>query len=118
MLRRFMSLCLVACLLAGFGTMCVFATETQPAETEPSATEAVTEPEETAPAETVPEETTPEVPAEEVLRASDDAIAILKLEEGFSTYPYWDYSQWTVGYGTECPADKLDDTEIYSFVYN
>ena len=39
---------------------------------------------------------------------SADAMAILKLEEGFSVKPYWDYSQWTVGYGTECPADMLE----------
>ena len=46
--------------------------------------------------------------AEELLTASDDAIRILKLEEGFSSRPYWDYAQWTVGYGTKCPDDKLE----------
>ena len=115
MLRRLLSLCLALCLILGAGTMQAFATETQPRETETPATEpaetivAETEPAATDPAEeTVPEEI-PEVPTEEVLKASDDAIAILKLEEGFSTYPYWDYSQWTVGYGTKCPDDKLDE---------
>lgn len=49
------------------------------------------------------------VRAEEVLGISDEAIRILKLEEGFSTYPYWDYAQWTVGYGTKCPEDKLEE---------
>lgn len=44
-----------------------------------------------------------------VLGISDEAIRILKLEEGFSTYPYWDYAQWTVGYGTKCPDDKLEE---------
>ena len=39
---------------------------------------------------------------------SDDAIALLKLEEGFSKKPYWDYAQWTVGYGTACPEDKRE----------
>jgi len=38
---------------------------------------------------------------------SPDAMALLKLEEGFSVKPYWDYSQWTVGYGTKCPDDML-----------
>lgn len=47
--------------------------------------------------------------AEEVLTVSDDAVALLKAEEGFSKNPYWDYSQWTVGYGTKCPDDKLDE---------
>ena len=119
MLRRLLSMCLVICLLLGLGAMNVFATETQAEETEPAATETVTEPTESEPAatesaptepvgETVPEEI-PDVPTEEVLKTSDDAIAILKLEEGFSTYPYWDYSQWTVGYGTKCPDDKLSE---------
>lgn len=49
------------------------------------------------------------VSADEILSASDEAVRILKLEEGFSTYPYWDYAQWTVGYGTKCPDDKLEE---------
>lgn len=40
---------------------------------------------------------------------SAECIRILKLEEGFSRTPYWDYAQWTVGYGTACPADKLEE---------
>lgn len=47
--------------------------------------------------------------AVEAVTASDDAIRILKLEEGFSKTPYWDYAQWTVGYGTKCPDDKLEE---------
>ena len=39
--------------------------------------------------------------------ASDACIALLKAEEGFSKYPYKDYSQMTVGYGTRCPDDML-----------
>lgn len=39
---------------------------------------------------------------------SSEAMRILKLEEGFSVKPYWDYSQWTVGYGTKCPDDMLE----------
>ncbi len=41
--------------------------------------------------------------------ASEAMIEFLKKMEGFSLYPYWDYSQWTVGYGTRAPADKLDE---------
>lgn len=46
--------------------------------------------------------------ADPVLTVSDECIKILKAYEGFCKYPYWDYGQWTVGYGTRCPADKLD----------
>ncbi len=46
--------------------------------------------------------------AETELSASAEAIRILKAEEGFSSKPYWDYAQWTVGYGTKCPDDKLE----------
>ncbi len=46
------------------------------------------------------------VSAATVLTTSDEAIRILKAEEGFSSKPYWDYAQWTVGYGTACPEDK------------
>lgn len=49
------------------------------------------------------------VSAAENMTASDEAIRILKLEEGFSAKPYWDYAQWTVGYGTRCPDSKLEE---------
>ena len=42
------------------------------------------------------------------MKASDELIRILKLEEGFCQYPVEDYSQWTVGYGTRCPDDMLE----------
>lgn len=44
---------------------------------------------------------------------SSDCLAVLKLEEGFSATPYWDYTQWTVGYGTVCPDDKLEQYRTY-----
>lgn len=40
---------------------------------------------------------------------SQQLIDVVKHMEGFSRYPYWDYAQWTVGYGTRCPDDKLDE---------
>ena len=43
------------------------------------------------------------------LSISADAVELLKKEEGFSKKPYWDYAQWTVGYGTKCPDDKLEE---------
>ena len=49
------------------------------------------------------------VSAETEMHMSAEAIDILKAEEGFSQKPYWDYAQWTVGYGTKCPDDKLDE---------
>ena len=39
--------------------------------------------------------------------ASEEMISVLKEFEGFSRHPYWDYSQWTVGYGTRVPDGKL-----------
>lgn len=48
------------------------------------------------------------VSADPVTTVSDECIEILKAYEGFCQYPYMDYGQWTVGYGTKCPDDKLD----------
>ncbi len=39
---------------------------------------------------------------------SDEMIEILKEFEGFSAKPYWDYGQWTVGYGTRAPSEHLE----------
>lgn len=68
-----------------------------------------TVPEETEADVTEPEETTPEVtePEETGMKTSDELIALLKFEEGFCKYPVWDYSQYTVGYGTRCPSDMV-----------
>ncbi len=46
--------------------------------------------------------------AESALVTGDAGIAMLKNMEGFSSKPYWDYSQWTVGYGTRCPDEDLE----------
>ena len=42
------------------------------------------------------------------MKASDECIAMIQDSEGFRAIPYWDYSQWTVGFGTECPTEHLD----------
>ena len=42
-------------------------------------------------------------------KTSDAGIDLIKDFEGFSAKPYWDYEQWTVGYGTRCPDDKLEE---------
>lgn len=52
---------------------------------------------------------TPAYASESNMKLSDDGIAYLKREEGFSKMPYWDYGQWTVGYGCACPKDKLEE---------
>ncbi len=38
------------------------------------------------------------------LRTSEDCIQFIKLNEGFTKYPMWDYAQYSVGYGTRCEA--------------
>ena len=43
------------------------------------------------------------------LTASEECIEFIKQIEGFHAIPYWDYAQWTVGYGTKCPDDKLEE---------
>lgn len=40
---------------------------------------------------------------------SDDCVDFIKQVEGFSAQPYFDYSQYTVGYGTKCPTEKFFD---------
>ena len=47
--------------------------------------------------------------AVDAMVVSQQMIDVLKKMEGFAPRAYWDYSQWTVGYGTRCPNDMLDD---------
>ena len=49
------------------------------------------------------------VRGDNALTISQEGLNLLKKEEGFSRKPYWDYAQWTVGYGTKCPDDKLEE---------
>lgn len=42
------------------------------------------------------------------LTSSPEFIEILKKNEGFSPMPYWDYAQYSIGYGTKCPDDMVD----------
>lgn len=118
MTKRIISFLLAAVLTLGVVTAGTFSAaaeleegtttgqETQPEETLVEETV----PDETASDETVPEETVPE---DTGFGASDACIRILKLEEGFSKKPYWDYSQWTVGYGTRCPEDMREYYSTY-----
>ena len=47
--------------------------------------------------------------AASAMTSSDNLVEYVKSVEGFSAYPYWDYGQYTVGYGTRCPSDKYDE---------
>lgn len=42
------------------------------------------------------------------MAASTECIDFIKQIEGFHAVPYWDYSQWTVGFGTACPDAFLE----------
>lgn len=46
------------------------------------------------------------VKAGSAMKAGQDCIDLIKEAEGFSQYKYWDYSQWTIGYGTGVDADE------------
>lgn len=46
--------------------------------------------------------------AASAMEISQEGVNLLKAFEGFSKYPYWDYSQYTVGYGTRCPDEDLE----------
>ena len=47
------------------------------------------------------------------MQVSSAMVNVLKTMEGFNAKPYWDYAQWTVGYGTKCPEDKRTYYETY-----
>lgn len=49
------------------------------------------------------------VKAGSAMKAGQDCIDLIKAAEGFSQYKYWDYSQWTIGYGTGVGADEYPD---------
>lgn len=44
---------------------------------------------------------------------SGNLLETIKVFEGFSKYPYWDYAQYSVGYGTRCPDEKLQEYQTY-----
>ena len=52
---------------------------------------------------TDPPSTEPEVPEDPTMHVSDELLRVLKQLEGFNPYAYWDYKQWSIGYGSECP---------------
>ena len=42
------------------------------------------------------------------MKVSDACVELIKQLEGFAAIPKWDYSQWTVGFGTACPSELVD----------
>ena len=62
--------------------------------------------------ESTPEQTPaptpdPSIPSGGPFTFSNSGLNFVKSFEGFTLYPKWDYNQYTVGYGTKCPSDKL-----------
>ena len=47
------------------------------------------------------------------LSTSEAGIAFIKKQEGFSKYKIWDYSQYSIGYGTQCKAGEYPDGISY-----
>ena len=43
------------------------------------------------------------------LKTSEACIQFIKDHEGFSKFAYWDYGQWTIGYGTRCEKNEFPD---------
>ena len=39
------------------------------------------------------------------MTVSEEMVEMLKGMEGFDAVPFWDYSQWTVGFGSTCPEE-------------
>jgi GH24 family phage-related lysozyme (muramidase) len=42
------------------------------------------------------------------MHVSSACVELIKQMEGFTAVPVWDYSQWTVGFGTSCPSEHRD----------
>lgn len=54
-------------------------------------------------------ELVPAANAASSMTTSTSCIEFIKSVEGFSSQPYYDYNQYTVGYGTKCPSEKFFD---------
>lgn len=48
----------------------------------------------------------PRASAASAMTASESCIGFIMDTEGFSSKPYYDYKQYTIGYGTKCPSGK------------
>ncbi|MBR5515242.1 MAG: S-layer homology domain-containing protein [Clostridia bacterium] len=45
----------------------------------------------------------------DVKTTSQSGLDLIKNFEGFAKYAYWDYAQWTIGYGTRCEENEYPD---------
>ena len=52
---------------------------------------------------------TPYVYAAYDTKTSEECIELIKEFEGFQEMPFYDYSQWSIGYGTACEEDDYPD---------
>lgn len=52
-----------------------------------------------------------------VTRCSRELMEFIMEREGFASTPYWDYSQWSVGYGSRC-GTKRDGSDVPSAYWN
>lgn len=52
---------------------------------------------------------TPFTYASDPMVTSEECIKLIKEFEGFMEKPYFDYSQWSIGYGTACEKDDYPD---------
>ncbi len=43
------------------------------------------------------------------LRTTDDGVEFIKAREGFTATAYWDYQQYSIGYGSYCEKDEYPD---------
>ena len=41
-----------------------------------------------------------------MLRTTENGVAFIKAREGFRATAYWDYSQYSIGYGSRCEANE------------
>ncbi len=51
------------------------------------------------------------------MTSSDKMVKLIEEMEGFVAIPYWDYGQWTVGFGTRCPDEHLERYQAEGIPY-
>ena len=100
--NRILSIILVVALLLTLPVGSVFATEETAQTTETTVNTEATEATEVIPDKYIDPDT---------VRPSQQMIDMIKSMEGFSEKPYWDYAQYSVGYGTKPKTDE--DLERY-----
>ena len=82
---------------------------TDPTEESSDPTEESTEPTEETTAPTEPTE-----PEDTSMRISDEMLATLKGLEGCRLQCYWDYKQYSVGYGSRCPETVHESGKFHT----